>query len=225
MSDIVVFGYSGYVGNHITEELLSRGHSVAGVARKINMDLLARQNLAAYTRQNLTTYIGSAHDSAEQMAAKGPDVIVVAIPAAPGGDGEPDLANTLSLLLDAAGRSGARLGVIGGAATLLIDEGGPLFIDSTMWRPEFDAEGTAHVRALNRLRTYDGPADWFCLTPPPGFGAWSPGERTGAYRLGDDVLLRNSDNDLSISGPDLAVAVADEIEHPKHHRVRFTVGY
>ena len=40
-----------------------------------------------------------------------------------------------------------------------------------------------------------------------------------------DVLVVDDDGDSYISGPDFAVAVLDEIEHPKHHRDRFTVGY
>jgi putative NADH-flavin reductase len=38
------------------------------------------------------------------------------------------------------------------------------------------------------------------------------------------VLLLGDDGQ-PISGPDLAIAFADEIEHPAHHRARFTVGY
>ena len=54
---------------------------------------------------------------------------------------------------------------------------------------------------------------------------WNPGERTGTYRDGGDVVVRDEDGNSNISGPDLAVAFIDEIETPKHHRARFTVGY
>ena len=36
---------------------------------------------------------------------------------------------------------------------------------------------------------------------------------------------RDDAGESYISGPDLAVAVVDEIENPKHRRERFTVGY
>ena len=54
---------------------------------------------------------------------------------------------------------------------------------------------------------------------------WNPGERTGTYRDGGDVVVTDDEGESFISGADLAVAVVDEIEDPKHLRERFTVGY
>jgi len=54
---------------------------------------------------------------------------------------------------------------------------------------------------------------------------WNPGERTGEYRDGGDVIVTDAEGESFISGADLAVAVLDEIESPKHPRGRFTVGY
>jgi putative NADH-flavin reductase len=51
-----------------------------------------------------------------------------------------------------------------------------------------------------------------------------PGERSGKFRLGKDTLLSN-DKGSSISFPDYAIALVDEIEKPAHSRQRFTVGY
>jgi uncharacterized protein len=80
MSNVVVFGDSGYGGGHITDELLSRGHSVVGVARKIAIE--------PPVRTGLTTKAGSVHDSAfVENVTKDADVIVVAFKAAP--DGQP----------------------------------------------------------------------------------------------------------------------------------------
>ena len=53
---------------------------------------------------------------------------------------------------------------------------------------------------------------------------FEPGTRTGKFRLGKDDLLVN-DNGSSISFEDFAIALADELEAPKHSRQRFTVGY
>ena len=63
------------------------------------------------------------------------------------------------------------------------------------------------------------------IAPAGGFGAWNPGERTGTYRIGGDVIVTDADGESFISGADLAVAVLDEIENPQHVRGRFTVGY
>jgi uncharacterized protein len=43
--------------------------------------------------------------------------------------------------------------------------------------------------------------------------------------VGGDVLLVDENGKSEISGEDFAVAFVDEIEQPKHHRTRFTVGY
>jgi putative NADH-flavin reductase len=48
---------------------------------------------------------------------------------------------------------------------------------------------------------------------------------TGAYRLSDEVLLTDADGKSEISGADLAQAVVDEIEQPRHRRRRFHVAH
>ena len=49
MSNIVIFGITGYSGTHIANELLERGHSVTGVAR---------DPAGAAPRQNLKVLAG-----------------------------------------------------------------------------------------------------------------------------------------------------------------------
>ena len=48
---------------------------------------------------------------------------------------------------------------------------------------------------------------------------------SGEFRLGKDDLLVANDGKSSISFPDFAIAMVDEIESRRHHRQRFTVGY
>ena len=64
--------------------------------------------------------------------------------------------------------------------------------------------------------------DWFYVSPPADFGSWLGTESKGAYVLGGDVLLRDSDGASTISADDLALAILDEIETPTHRRGRFT---
>jgi putative NADH-flavin reductase len=52
-----------------------------------------------------------------------------------------------------------------------------------------------------------------------------PAPVKGEYRLGGDVLLRDEAGESTISAADLAVAIVDEIEHPKHRRRRFTAAH
>ena len=62
------------------------------------------------------------------------------------------------------------------------------------------------------MRGAEEGLDWFFVSPAGGFGAFAPGERTGAYRVGGDVLLTDENGDSNLSGQDLAVALVDEIE-------------
>jgi putative NADH-flavin reductase len=50
-------------------------------------------------------------------------------------------------------------------------------------------------------------------------------QRTGKFRLGSDQLLVDAAGKSVISVEDYAAAMIDELEHPKHIRQRFTVGY
>ena len=52
-----------------------------------------------------------------------------------------------------------------------------------------------------------------------------PGERTGIFRVGPGIVLRNADGNSQISMEDLAIAMIDEIEDPHYIRARFTAAY
>ena len=211
MSRIVVFGVSGYAGGHITAELLDRGHAVVGVAR---------DTTRVAPRERLELRPGSLYDPAfRTKTVAGADAVVVALPAHPA-DG-PDLEFVVPELLEAAG--GARLGVVGGAASLLVSESGSLVLDTLP--EEYKPESEAHARVLDALRRASTTVDWFYLSPALSFGSWSPGEKTGKFRLGTDVLITDANGNSEISGADYATAFVDEIEKPAHHRARFTVGY
>ena len=211
MSRIVVFGVTGYAGGHITAELLDRGHAVVGVAR---------DTTRVAPRERLELRAGSLYDPAfRTKTVAGADAVVVALPAHPA-DG-PDLEFVVPELLEAVG--GARLGVVGGAASLLVSEGGSLVLDTLP--EEYKPESEAHARVLDALRRAGTTVDWFYLSPALSFGSWSPGEKTGKFRLGTDVLITDANGNSEISGADYATAFVDEIEKPAHHRARFTIGY
>jgi uncharacterized protein len=214
MPKIVVFGITGYAGSHIADELLGRGHTVVGVSR----------NTASVTpREHLAVWSGSVYDSALlSEIASGADVIVVAVPALQ--NDEVELATAVPGLLDAAATAGARLGVVGGASSLLVATGGPRVIDAG-FPLEYKAEAEAHSRVLEALRDAVTTVDWFYLSPAASFGAYNPGTKTGTFRLGTDVLITAADGSSEISGEDYATAFVDEIEKPVHHQTRFTLGY
>jgi putative NADH-flavin reductase len=61
------------------------------------------------------------------------------------------------------------------------------------------------------------------MSPPPG--NFEPGTRTGHYGTGGDHPVVDAQGRFGISYEDYAIALVDEIDHPRHHRQRFTVGY
>jgi putative NADH-flavin reductase len=89
----------------------------------------------------------------------------------------------------------------------------------------FKAEALEMIGVLEDLQAEQTGRDWFFVHPAGGFGGFNPGERTGTYRVGGDVIVTDAEGQSYISGADLAVAVLDEIENPQHSRQRFTVGY
>ncbi|MEV0087978.1 NAD(P)H-binding protein [Saccharopolyspora sp. NPDC050642] len=209
---LVLFGATGYAGGAILREAKRRGHEVIGVAR--NAESLAESGKA-----------GSLHD--EQFVldvTAGADALLVAIPARPMPDGT-KLIDAVPTLFAAAERHGLRIGVVGGAGSLRVSEDGPRVIDTPGFPDEFKPEAGAHAEVLAALQQAPDEADWFYLSPAGTFGAYAPGERTGSYRLGGDVLVTDAHGNSAIGGEDYAIAFVDELEKPAHRRRRFTVGY
>ena len=213
MARIAVIGGSGYAGRHIVAEAVNRGHSVLAIARRIPAE---RQQGALYVEGSLT----DVPDLLAQL--QGVDVVVSAV--APRGDMQglvrPNISALASLLPE-----GVRLGVIGGAGGSLVTEGGERVVDLPSFAEDYKAEALEAIGILEDLQQAPESLDWFYIHPAGGFGAYNPGERTGSYRTGGDVIVTDAEGESYISGEDLAVAIVDEIENPKHPRRRFTVGY
>jgi putative NADH-flavin reductase len=215
MSTIVVFGGTGYAGSAITHEALSRGHQVVAVARDTSkLD----------PADGLTLAQGDAFD-ADFVAevTKGADVVVVALHAVQS-DGS-ELKDRFQHFVDAASAAGARLGIVGGAGSLLVADGGPALYDTPEFPDAFKGEAKSHGQVLDALRASDTDVDWFYVSPAAAFGSFNPGERLGAYRTSDDLLLTDAEGNSEVSGADFAIAFVDEIETPAHHQARFAVAY
>lgn len=216
MSKVIVFGATGYAGANIVAELTARGHSVQGVARR----------QPETSRDGVSFVTGSLHDAEfVRTAVADADVIVVSLPASATEEGGPRLVDSLPAVMDAAVAAGARLGVVGGAGSLKVAEDGPRIMDLDMFPAEFRPEALNHSEVLDALRRAPADLDWFYLSPAGGFGAWAPGERTGEFRLGGDILLGDDQGQSHISGADYAIAFVNEIEQPEYSRRRFSVAY
>ncbi|MGW3999020.1 NAD(P)-dependent oxidoreductase [Amycolatopsis sp. NPDC004772] len=213
MAKLVIFGATGYAGGRIGAEALRRGHEVAGVARH-----------AGSVPEGVDEHQGSLHDE-EFVAslAKDADVFVVATPAREL-DGK-KLIEAVPALARIASENDVRLSFVGGAASLHVAEGGPRLFDTPEFPAEYKDEAGSHAEVLGLLREQPESLDWFYVSPAAEFGAWTPGERRGEYRIGGDVLVTDENGRSHIGGDDFAIAYVDEIEQPKHRRARFTVAY
>ncbi|MDN3310791.1 NAD(P)H-binding protein [Microbacterium oryzae] len=213
MTRIVVFGGTGFAGSHIVRIAAERGHSAVSYSRSEPAEPVAG---VEYRTGSLL----DADTRAEAFA--GADVVVSAV--APRGEMAGRVAPALAEAAEEARAAGVRLGVIGGAGSLFVSEDGPRLLDAG-FPEEFKPEALEMTEVLEALRGRSDELDWFFVSPAAGFGAFNPGEETGSYRLGGDVLLVDEDGESFISGADLALAIVEEIENPRHQRARFTAAY
>ncbi len=200
---IALIGASGNAGSRILKELSDRGHAVTAIAR--HPDRIA-------ALPGVTPIAGDLGDTAALAETlRGHDAVVSSVH---------------FLVTDAKGLIGtvrasgvARYLVVGGAGSLEVAPGQRL-IDQPGFPEEYKAEASAGADFLALLRGVED-LEWTYLSPSAAF---IPGERTGRFRLGTDRLIA-TENGSSISFEDYAIALADEIEQPRHIRQRFTVGY
>jgi len=214
---IALIGATGFVGAAVLAELLRRGHQVSALVRDA-----ARLAPAS----GLHPVVADAYDAdAVANAVRGHDAVISAFN--PGWN-DPALYDNFMRGSAAIERGVAAAGVrrylvIGGAGSLLVAPGVQL-VDT----PEFAAHvppnivpGARAARdALDLLRK-NTALDWTFLSPPAMLGQ---GERVGAYRIGADDLLMAAEKPAGIAMEDLALAVVDEVETPRHLRARFTVA-
>ncbi|MFJ4174800.1 NAD(P)-dependent oxidoreductase [Microbacterium sp. NPDC089696] len=213
MARIVVLGGTGYAGKHIVAEAVDRGHDVIAISRSVPADTV---DGASYVQ-------GSALDIASLASAfDGADAVVSAL--SPRGDMTDHVLEALRHVIAELADTSTRLGVVGGAGGSHVAPGGPRLFDLD-FPEEYKHEAQVGIDSLALLEQADAGLDWFFIHPAEVFGPWAEGERTGHYRDGGDVLVRDDEGKSFISGADFAIAVVDEIEQGNHHRERFTVGY
>lgn len=205
MSKIAILGITGRAGSRIAHELLERGHSVTGIARKVD---------GVASRPGLTAKAADATSvDALVPLLRGHDAVISATRFAGGTDA--------ATLIAAAKQAGVpRLLVVGGAGSLEVAPGAAL-IATPNFPEAYKAEAGAGGVMLAALRK-EKELDWTFLSPSAIF---EPGARTGKFRIGGDALLSDANGKSWVSMEDYAIALADEVEAPKHPRQRFTVGY
>jgi putative NADH-flavin reductase len=201
---IALIGATGRVGSRLLAEALRRGHQVTGIVPDPEKLTPAR---------GLTAKRGDVNDETGLAALlAGHEVAISAVRFA---QLDP------RRLIGAVKRAKVdRLLVVGGAGSLEVAPGVQL-VDTEGFPAQFKAEALPGRDFLNLLRA-EPELSWTFLSPSALF---EPGERTGKFRLGRDRLLVDDKGASRVSMEDLAIAMLDEVETPRHVRARFTVGY
>jgi len=216
---IALIGATGFVGSAILREALDRGHEVNAVVR--NPDKLTVQH------ERLAVEQGNAMDTDKLgRQLQGNDLVISAYNA---GWGNPNLYQEFlqgaQQIQESVRKSGVkRLIVIGGGGSLFISPN--LQIVDTPDFPSFIKPGATAARDYLNILKNEEELDWTFVSPAPGMHQGTSGTRRGTYRTGLDTPLLDKENHPSeISVEDVAVAVLDEAEKPKHIKQRFTVAY
>jgi putative NADH-flavin reductase len=214
---IALIGATGFVGSAVLKEALDRG---------IQTTAIVRQPEKLQAQKNLAIIKGDVMDSDKLSELfKGNNVVISAYNA---GWTNPDLYNEFlkgsQSIQEAVKKSGVkRYIVIGGAGSLFVAPDVQL-IDTPQFPAEWKPGALAARDYLNILKK-ENELDWTFVSPAIEMNQGTPHERKGTYRTGLDNPVFDANNKSTISVEDLAVAILDEVENPKHIRVRFTVGY
>ncbi len=116
-----------------------------------------------------------------------------------------------------------RLIVIGGGGSLEIKPGLQL-VDTPEFPAEYKPGASAARDYLNEIRKED-VLEWTFFSPAILMNHDTSGVRKGHYRTGLDSPVFDAAGNSVLSVEDLALAIVDEIEKPKHIRQRFTAAY
>ena len=214
MARVSVLGGTGYGGSAVAREAARRGHEVVALSRTRPEEPMPG-----------VTYVTGSVLEPDTLRRAVADADIVFEALSPRGDMAGKVEDVFASLIALAEENGTRVGVLGGASSLLISADGPRLLDVAPVAPEARPEVELGIHKLETLLQSSERLDWFYVSPAAEFGAWVPSTETGQYRISDDVLLRDPDGHSEISAADLAIAVVDEIGHPTHRRRRFHVAH
>jgi putative NADH-flavin reductase len=213
---IAIIGATGFVGSSILNELASRNHEITAIAR----------NPKNEEKENINWQKADVNNTDElSKILAGNDVVVSAYNP---GWSNPNIYNEsisgAKAIQEAVKKSGVkRFITIGGAGSLYIAPNVQL-IDT----PEFPKEifdGANAARDYLNIIKEEKDLDWAFFSPAIEMHQGTKTGRTGKYRLGLENPVFNDEQRSILSVEDLAVVIADEVEIPKHHKVRFTAAY
>jgi uncharacterized protein len=210
---VAVIGASGFVGKHVVNEALSRRHQVAAIVS--NAEIKIRH-------ENLSVIQGDFLDTTETSKfLSGCEAVISAYyPVKTTKIYDAYLNGSLGVLKAIKDAAVKRFLVIGEAGSLEIRPGIQL-VDTSQFPTERKAEALAARDFFDILKN-EHSLEWTYLSPAI---LVKSGKRTATFDIGSNQPVYDDKGESLISVEDLAVAVIDELEQPKHIRQRFTVGY
>jgi uncharacterized protein len=212
MATIVVVGGTGYTGGNIVREAASRGHHVISVSRSQPKEPV----------EGVRYEVGDVQVVGPRVIP-GADAVVATM--SPRGDMAGRLVEVYGELIRLSADTGARFVQVGGFSSLRPAPGEPRFVAGEIAEQYRDEALEGEATRVQLVDKAPKELDWVFVSPAGAYGAWAPGERTGKYRVGDDVAIFDAEGASTISGADLALAIVDEIDTPVHHREHIGVAY
>ena len=215
---VAVIGATGFVGKAILHELLDRDHMVLGIAR--------HPEKLGFRHPGLAMRAGDVFN-ADQVAAliTGQEAVISAYnPGWTNPNIYKEYIEGARCIQEETKKAGIkRLIVVGGAGSLEIAPGKQL-VD----QPDFPAQfrdGASGARDYLEILKNEEALDWTLISPAIFMGPSTSGKRKGIYRTNLNQPVFDKDGKSVLSVEDLAVAIVDELEQPKHIRQRFTAAY
>ncbi|GGF12855.1 NAD(P)-dependent oxidoreductase [Flavobacterium limi] len=211
---IAIIGATGFVGSALVNEFANRKHEVTAIARTPKDTANAKWVSADVFNVDALAEILKGHDAVINAFNPGwsnPNIYEDSIKGS-------------KAIQEAVKISGVkRFITIGGAGSLFVAPG--LQAIDTPDFPKEIYDGANAARHYLDIIKEEKELDWAFFSPAFEMHAGTKTGRTGKYRLGLENPVFNNEQRSILSVEDLAVVIADEIETPKHHQVRFTAGY
>ncbi|QCX81866.1 short chain dehydrogenase [Streptomyces sp. YIM 121038] len=210
-NDLIIFGAGGRVGRAAVAEAVARGHRVTAVVR----DPAKYQDLGG---ERVTVVQGDVTDP-RSVAALAPGHRAAVNASARLDIGSEDYFTAAARALTAGlAAAGVRRLLVLGIATTLETSPGVRIMDGADFPADWRAFAQGHVAEFELLSTAGPELDWLMVVPPLDLNA--DAEPTGGYRTAVGTVLEGPGR---ISHADLAIALLDEIETPRHSRVQLAV--
>lgn len=213
---VVLIGASGFVGSALLKEALNRELEVTAVVRHPEKIKIENENLRVKKAD-----VSSLEEVAE--VCEGADAVISAFN--PGWNNPNIYKETIEVyltIIDGVKKADVhRFLMVGGAGSLFIAPGVRLMDSGEVPEnllPGVKALGDFYLDFLRKEKE----VDWVFFSPAADM---RPGVRSGRYRLGKDDMIVDAVGNSHISVEDYAAAMIDELEYPKHHQERFTIGY